>query len=124
MGRTPQVMIVEDDYLIAALIEEIVKSAGWQVVGPIGRVDEAVRTAAHVECDAAVLDVNVGGQAIYPVAEVLSERKVPFLFVTGYDAASLESHFRKRPRLGKPFRARELLGAVRGLLAQFAELRD
>lgn len=118
MRQTPRILVVEDDFLIADLIEEILTSAGCEVVGPVRRVADAVHTAAHAEYDAAVLDVNVAGERIYPVADALCERTVPFLFLTGYDGASLEPRFRSQPRLGKPFRARDLLSAVRLLVPQ------
>lgn len=121
MPGEPRILIVEDDYLIAALLEDIMKAAGWRVVGPIGQLAEAIEAAAHQECDAALLDVNLGGETIYPVAEMLSARKVPFMFLTGYGAEGLEQPFAQRPRLGKPFRTKELLGAVARLVAPMAE---
>jgi DNA-binding response OmpR family regulator len=121
MEDGPRILIVEDDYLIAALLEDIMKAAGWRVVGPVSRVAEAVDTAAHQDCDAAVLDVNLAGEPIYPVAEVLSRRKVPFMFLTGYGDEALEDPFGERPRLGKPFRTKELLGALARLVKAPAE---
>ena len=117
MPEKPRILVVEDDYLIATLLQDILSAAGWSVVGPVGRLAEAVDTAAHQDCDAAVLDINLGGKAIYPVAEVLSQRKVPFLFITGYGGNGADQPFGDRPRLGKPFRNQELLGALEHLLA-------
>lgn len=88
------------------MLEDIPSAAGWRVVGPVGRVAEAVETASHQDCDAAVLDVNLGGEAICPVAEVLNARKVPFVFLTGYGTGGAARPFCGRPRLNKPFRTR------------------
>ena len=105
-------MIVEDEYLVAVLIEKILESAGCIVIGPIPRLSEALDAARHDNCDAAVLVVNLAGKRIDPVADALSERNVPFLFVTGYGANALPSEYAERPRVCKPFRMAELLGAL------------
>ena len=107
-----RVLIVEDEYLVAVLIEKILESAGCIVIGPIPRLSEALDAARHDNCDAAVLDVNLAGKRIDPVADALSERNVPFLFVTGYGANALPSEYAERPRVCKPFRMAELLGAL------------
>ena len=107
-----RVLIVEDEYLVAVLIEKILESAGCIVIGPIPRLSEALDAARHDNCDTAVLDVNLAGKRIDPVADALSERNVPFLFVTGYGANALPSEYAERPRVCKPFRMAELLGAL------------
>ncbi len=117
MPEKSRILVVEDNYLIATMLADVLGAAGWTVIGPVGHLAEAVETAAHQDCDVAVLDINLAGKASYPVAEVLSKRKVPFLFLTGYSAAGVATPFRGRPRLGKPFRTEELLGALTRLLA-------
>ena len=112
-----RVLVVEDEYLVAILIEEILESAGCIVMGPIPRLREALDAAHHDDCDAAVLDVNLAGERINPVADALSERNVPFLFVTGYGASALPSEYAERPLLHKPFRMAELLGALSRVLS-------
>src|SRR5215475_4488634 len=107
-----RVLVVEDEYLVAILIEEILESAGCIVMGPIPRLREALDAVDHNDYDAAVLDVNLAGERINPVADALSERNVPFLFVTGYGANALPSEYAKRPHICKPFRMAELLGAL------------
>ena len=107
-----RVLVVEDEYLVAILIEEILESAGCVVMGPIPRVPEALDAIDHDDCDAAVLDVNLAGERINPVADALSERNVPFLFVTGYGANALPSEYAARPHVCKPFRMAELIGAL------------
>src|SRR5262249_28020617 len=96
-------LVVEDEYLFAILIEEILESAGCIVMGPIPRLREALDAVDHNDYDAAVLDVNLAGERINPVADALSERNVPFLFVTGYGANSLPDEYAERPHVCKPF---------------------
>ena len=110
--RGVRVLVVEDEYLVAILIEEILESAGCIVMGPIPRLREALEAVDHDDYDAAVLDVNLAGERINPVADALSERNVPFLFVTGYGANSLPSEYAERPYVCKPFRMAELIGAL------------
>jgi len=74
--------------------------------------DEAVGKAATCEVDLALLDINLGGKKIYPVAEVLARRKVPMVFSTGYGAAGIEPHWQRYPVVQKPFMARELERAL------------
>jgi DNA-binding response OmpR family regulator len=107
-----RVLVVEDEYLVAILIEEILEAAGCIVMGPIPRLREALDAVAHDDYDAAVLDVNLAGERINPVADALSERNVPFLFVTGYGANTLPGEYAHRPHICKPFRMAELIGAL------------
>lgn len=113
-------MVVEDNFLVATLIVEILESAGWQVIGPIAQLATALDAAASEGFDAAVLDVNLGGQAVYPVAEMLDARRVPFVFVTSYGREALPALFCGRPHLGKPFAPRELIATVARLFARAA----
>jgi CheY-like chemotaxis protein len=121
MPERRRILLVEDDYLIATLVAEMFEAADWQVVGPVGYLAAALATAASEGFDAAVLDVNLHGQPVYPVAEVLDARKIPFVFLTGYVAHGLSQPFCERPHLGKPFSPGELIGAVARLIAPAAE---
>jgi DNA-binding response OmpR family regulator len=111
-----RVLVVEDEYLVAALIEQILESAGCIVMGPVARVPAALDAVDHDDYDAAVLDVNLAGELINPVADALSERDVPFMFVTGYGASALPKEYAERPHIGKPFRMAELLGMLSSIL--------
>ncbi len=122
MRERRRILIVEDDYLIATLLTEVIETAGWQVVGPVGHLSEAVYAATSENFDAAVLDVNLGGEAVYPVAEVLDRRRVPFAFLTGYGTDTLSRPFCERPRLGKPFKTQDLIGMVKRLVCPAAEV--
>jgi CheY-like chemotaxis protein len=121
MRERRRILIVEDDVLVATLLADILESVGWEVVGPVAHLATALDAAASERCDAAVLDVNLGGQTVYPVAEVLDARRVPFVFVTAYGREALPPLVCGRPHLGKPFVPGELIGIVARLIAPAAE---
>jgi DNA-binding response OmpR family regulator len=85
-------------------------------MGPISRVREALEAVGHDDYDAAVLDVNLAGERINPVADALSEWNVPFIFVTGYGANALPGEYAERPHVCKPFRMVELIGALSNVI--------
>jgi CheY-like chemotaxis protein len=105
-----KVLVVEDEYLVAALMEDILESAGCVVAGPIPRLAQALDAASSQAYDVAVLDVNLAGERVYPVADILAQRNVPFVFVTGYGV--LPGEYANRPRLCKPFKMTDLLDTL------------
>jgi CheY-like chemotaxis protein len=111
-----KILVVEDEFLVAMLIQEILEGAGCAVAGPIPRVAEALEAAGRDAYDAAVLDVNLAGDRIDPVAEALSRRNIPFVFVTGYATGALPGEYTQRPRLCKPFKVADLLGTLSNLV--------
>jgi DNA-binding response OmpR family regulator len=84
-----RVLVVEDEILVALLVEDMLADAGCVVVGPFSRVPQALAAAKTEPIDIALLDVNVAGEMVFPVAHALEERGIPFLFVTGYYPESL-----------------------------------
>ncbi len=112
-----RVLVVEDEFLVATLIEDMLVDAGCVVAGPIPRLSEALDAAGSGTFDAAVLDVNLGGDRVYPVADALSRRNVPFVFVTGYSSGALPDVHAERPRLCKPFKMADLLDKLSSVLA-------
>lgn len=107
-----RILVVEDEFLVASLIEDMLETAGCLVFGPIPRIADALKAVDHGSYDAAILDVNLAGDRVDPVAEALSQRNVPFMFVTGYGTGSLPAEFAERPRLCKPFKMAELLATL------------
>ena len=103
-----RVLLVEDEMMVAMLLEDMLADLGHAVVGPISRVDRAVEAARREPLDAAILDVNLDGQEVYPVAEALAARGIPFAFATGYGSEGLREPWRGRPVLRKPFRRGDL----------------
>ncbi len=97
-----RVLLVEDEALVAMMIQECLTECGHSIVGPIGRASEAIVAAKEAEFDAAILDINLGDGMAYPVAEILAARGVPFVFVTGYDADAIDGRFSHVPILQKP----------------------
>jgi CheY-like chemotaxis protein len=110
-----RVLIVEDQMIIAMEIEDVLRALGCIVVGPVGTVDAAILLAHTEMLDAAVLDVSLDGEKVFPVADALQARGVPFAFSTGYGEAALPEMWRASPRLTKPFRRDELETLVRDL---------
>jgi PAS domain S-box-containing protein len=98
----PRVLLVEDEALVGIMIQEYLTEAGFQVVGPVCSVSDALEAAKDGQFDAAILDINLGDGMVYQVADILAGRQVPFAFVTGYDADSVDSRFREVPILQKP----------------------
>jgi CheY-like chemotaxis protein len=113
----PRVLVVEDEYLIRMLLEEMLDELGYGVAAAVGTISEARKLATDGEFSAAILDVNLDGQEIYPVADILANRGLPFVFVTGYGERSLPEAYRGRPALQKPFQAEQLKNTLAGLFA-------
>jgi CheY-like chemotaxis protein len=98
-----RVLVVEDEAAISLLLEDMLLDLGCDVVGPAARLGTALELAQGQALDVAILDVNVAGEPIYPVAAALVERKVPFIFSTGYGSAGIKDLYRDRPVMQKPF---------------------
>ena len=95
-------------------LARIVRRAACEVVGPAGRGEEALRLAAERPIDAAILDVTLGGEKSFEVADVLARRGVPFAFLTGYEEAALPERFRGRLVIRKPYIAARLAAMLGG----------
>jgi CheY-like chemotaxis protein len=110
-----RVLIVEDEMLVAMNIEDMLLDLGHEVVGIASRLSAALELAQDATFDIAMLDVNLAGENSASVADLLSERSVPFLFATGYGLQGLEERYRGHVVLQKPFRAQELQLAIESL---------
>jgi PAS domain S-box-containing protein len=105
-----RILLVEDEALVAMMMRESLVELGFCVVGPFDRAADALACASDEALDAAILDVNLGGDLVYPVAERLARRDVPFVFVTGYDAENIDPRFADVPVLQKPIEREVLQG--------------
>lgn len=104
-----RVLLVEDEMLVAMLVEDTLAEHECVVVGPAATVTEALRLAQTAEIDAAIMDVNVGGEKAYPVADALDARGIPFLLVSGYGQSAVP-HDRPGWRVcPKPFRGDDMM---------------
>ena len=117
-GRRKRVLIVEDEAMISMLIEDMVLDFGCEIVGPAARLDHALTLALQAEIDIGLLDINVDGSVVFPVADVLRFRGIPFIFSTGYSGRDMQDGHRGRPVLRKPFRYDELVGILTHLLSR------
>lgn len=106
--RGVRVLIVEDEFLVAIQLEDTLSALGCEVLEPAHSIDEAEKAVAENEFDVAVLDINIAGKAIYPIAEILGNRGIPFVFTTGYSREHIEEGWREAPTLRKPYLALEL----------------
>ena len=118
-----RVLIVEDDAIIGMMMREILSEHGLFPVGPCCTVREAL-AAAVGELDCAILDLNLGGDSVYPVAASLAERSVPFAFVTGYGRESIDPTFAHVPVLQKPVTREGLESYLRDTLGSHVLARD
>ena len=112
-----KVLVVEDETIVAMLLEQMLEELDCQVAGVAGQVAAATEMARSVEADVAILDMNLAGQKVDPVARALAERKVPFVFASGYGEDGLTAEWRGRPVLPKPFRLDQLREALEAATA-------
>jgi DNA-binding response OmpR family regulator len=115
------VFLVEDEVMIRMMVADMLDELGYTVAAEAGEIDEAMRLAQTTYFDLAILDVNVNGKVISPVADVIKAQNRPFIFATGYGSSGLPEEYRDRPALQKPFQL-ETLGrmidtALRGTAA-------
>jgi CheY-like chemotaxis protein len=110
-------LVVEDETIVSFLLEDMLTELGCKSVLQAGRIDDALRMLQDHKPDAAVLDVNLGGQFAYPVAARLAELQIPFVFTTGYGRSGLPQDWASRPVLQKPFSMEALATALRRALA-------
>lgn len=112
-----RILVVEDDVLIALDVEHVLLQEGCAVAGPAGSVERALQEIAAGGTDAALLDVNLGHEKVFPVADALAAAGIPFVLVTGHSQESLPQAHRGRPVLSKPYGRVELVEALLRALA-------
>lgn len=107
-----RVLLVEDEALVAMLMEDYLTDLGFDVVGPAMRLEPALQLAQTEEIDFAVLDINLAGKQSFPIAEVLRQRGISFLFASGYGTAGLAEGFESVRVMQKPFDRSDLERAM------------
>ncbi|MBN8959930.1 MAG: response regulator [Rhizobiales bacterium] len=110
------VFLVEDETMIRMMVAEMLMDLGYRIAGEAGDVDEALRLVETVDFDIALLDVNVNGKVVTPVARAIAARKRPFIFATGYGTQGMPEEFRGRPALQKPFQMETLARMIEAAL--------
>jgi CheY-like chemotaxis protein len=111
-----RVFVVEDEFAVLLMVEDILGMLGCKLAASASHIGPALEAARDGAFDVAVLDINIAGDMVYPVAEVLATRKVPIVFSTGYGVAGVEEAWRVWPILQKPYRPADLGSALRQAL--------
>ena len=107
-----RLLLVEDEVLVGILMREMLEDMGFTVSEPCRTLGDALAAAHSQVFDGAVLDMNLGGHAVYPLADLLTSQKVPFVFVTGYSADAVDGRFAKVPIVQKPVTSEALAGII------------
>ena len=113
-GRS--VFLVEDEVMIRMMVADMLEELGYRVAAEAGDINDAMRLAQSTEFDLAILDVNVNGKVISPVADVIMAKGCPFIFATGYGSSGLPEQYRDRPALQKPFQLDALSTTIEAAL--------
>ena len=114
-GSIRRVLVVEDETLVAMMLEEMLQELNCSVLGPAGDLAEAMGFAEKGEFDLALLDVSLRRTPSFPVADILQKRGIPFAFMTGYGAQDFPAAYQQLPRLSKPFDLPDLQRALKAL---------
>ncbi|MBN9581685.1 MAG: response regulator [Afipia sp.] len=114
------VLLVEDEVMIRMMVADMLEELGYTIAGEAGDIDEAVRLVQCTDFDIAILDVNLNGKVISPVAEAVQLRGLPLIFATGYGAQGLPEKFRDRPVIQKPFQMETLARTIETILKNVA----
>ena len=107
-----RVLVVEDEQLIGLMLADVLEEFGGAVLGPVATVSEAIDLVDSGEVTAALLDLSLRGETVYPVADRLAEQDIPFVFITGYSRGALVSRHAGAALLTKPFGPRQLADMV------------
>jgi PAS domain S-box-containing protein len=113
-----RLLLVEDEMMVGMFMQEVLEDIGYRPTDPIARLSDAIAAATQERFRGAVLDMNLNGEIVYPLAELLTQQSVPFLFVTGYAPRSIDPRFAAVPILQKPVMQEELASALQTMLAR------
>lgn len=115
-GQEPRILVVEDEAIIALEMESLLTQASYDVVA-CGSLQLGLKAAEGESFDAAVLDLNLHGEMSFPLADILTQKNVPFIFVSGYELEIVPRQHRRRPFVGKPYLSQKLLTALTNAIA-------
>ena len=115
-----RILVVEDETMIAMMVEDFLTELGWDVVGPAGSLDIALAMARDADIDAALLDVNLNGRDSFAAADILGGRNIPFVFASGYGGDGMARRFGNVPIVTKPFHRDDLDRALHQAMAKRA----
>lgn len=107
-----RILVVEDEPIIAMTLEDMLLDMGCAVIGPAHHVAAGIALARTAVIGAAILDVNIAGDRSYPIADVLTERRIPYILATGYGAEGVDPPYDRLPILPKPYRAHQVEAAI------------
>ena len=103
-----RVLVCDDNLLIAEVVAEFLRECGLKPMGPVGHLETAMHMARERALDGAILDINLAGRPCFPVCAILSARRIPFVFLTGYPEAVITAEYRCAPLITKPFEPTEM----------------
>ena len=112
MSRALRVLVVEDEMMVAMLVQDMLQDLGHVPVGPAARLETGIELAGRETLDLAILDVNLGGTDSFPIANLLTARGVPVIFATGYGRSGLHGRYPGVPVIAKPFGMADLRRAI------------
>jgi CheY-like chemotaxis protein len=111
-----RVFVIEDESMVAMLLQDMLAEIGCEVIGFASRFNDAVEKAKSLAFEVAILDVNLNGRHTFSIADSLAERGVAFVVATGYGTTSLPESLHRVPILQKPFRQQDLQRALRAAM--------
>lgn len=111
-----RVLVCDDNLLMADVVAEFLRDCSLEAVGPVGDLESAVRMARERALDGAILDINLKGQPCFPICAILSARRIPFIFLTGYPEAAIPIEYRGVPVITKPFEPTEMKEVLADML--------
>jgi CheY-like chemotaxis protein len=117
-----RVLVCDDNLLMADVVAELLRECGLEPMGPVGRLESAMRMARERALDGAILDINLNGRPCFPVCAVLSARRIPFMFLTGYPEAGIPVEYWGAPLVTKPFELNEMKEALAHMLGLSQDL--
>ena len=118
-----RVLLVDDEVLIRMMVSDMLNDLGHAVVAEAGELDQSLTLARSADFDLAILDVNLNGVLIDPVAEAIIARRIPFILATGYSSPSVAARYPQIPRLRKPYGVRDLESVIDHAMACIGDAR-